>query len=65
LDKFNVKISEKPLASDSNNGVMLDLPDDAKLKIFSWNVNGLRAFKGKGTLDELIKNGINYVKNVL
>jgi exonuclease III len=36
---------------------MIDMPDDAKLKIFSWNVNGIRSFKGKGTLDELIKNG--------
>jgi len=40
-----------------SNGVMKDMNENAKLTIFSWNVNGLRSFKGKGTLDELIKNG--------
>jgi len=37
---------------------MKDMQNDAKIKIISWNVNGIRSFKTKGTLDELINNGI-------
>jgi hypothetical protein len=33
------------------------IPEGKKLKIFNWNVNGIRAFKPKGTLDKLIKEG--------
>lgn len=59
LENFNIKISEKTKIEKVNdsNGVMIDMPDDARLKIVSWNINGLRAFKGKGTLEQLMKIG--------
>ena len=61
LEKFNFKLPEQDKLKISNadtNNVMKDLPKGLNLKIFCWNVNGLRAFKGKGTLQNLIKNGI-------
>jgi len=56
LDFFNIKIQNQNVIDQK--AAIIDMSDDIKLKIISWNVNGLRSLKGKGTLDELIKNGI-------
>lgn len=55
LDKFNIKISEHALKEGKD--IMKEIPKEGKIKLFSWNINGIRALKDKGSLELLIKNG--------
>jgi len=55
LDKVNIKISEQALQEGEE--LIKEMPAEGKLKLFSWNINGVRALKGKGSLELLIKNG--------
>ena len=69
MDTFKIKEKEKEEYNtdtdndndndiDNNNNNIKQIPEGEKLKIINWNVNGIRAFKSKGTLDKLIKEGI-------
>jgi exodeoxyribonuclease III len=55
LDKFNITV--KVSSTNSKSESYPDIPLDTTLKIFSWNVNGIRATINKGSLDNFVKTG--------
>lgn len=56
LDKYNFKLPERNI---NKNKTMKELENNAVIKIYSWNVNGLRAMLDKGLLNDFFKNGNN------
>ena len=54
LAQFNFKVHDRDLIK---NKILIDLPKGVNLKLFSWNVNGLRGFLEKGILEYFIENG--------
>lgn len=54
LDMFKINI--KPSASSDINHLP-ELPKGKNVKIYSWNVNGIRAMIKKGAIEEFIQKG--------
>jgi hypothetical protein len=67
IKKTNIKKKKKNTEKIDNNmedisninfdSNLKQIPEGEKLKIFNWNVNGIRASISKGALDKLIKEG--------
>jgi hypothetical protein len=56
LDKFNIKI---PKQEDDTN--FLGIEKNQELKIYSWNINGLRATMKKGLVEKFIASGKKFL----
>ena len=54
LDNFQIK-SLQSTAHDHSK--LPEIPEGTRLKIYSWNVNGIRATLNKGAIDKFIKSG--------
>jgi hypothetical protein len=56
LDLFNIEIKSASKEEDYLN--LPEIPSEANLSIYSWNVNGLRATLNKGAIENFIQAGI-------
>ncbi len=59
LDQFKIKCPPKTTntTTNDNDSNFPEIPSDKELKIYSWNINGLRATINKGSIDKFIEKG--------